>query len=923
MRYGFKILIFLIGLAIPVLGQVNVSLPDTSGDYQTVINIPVYSSDLTGYNVTQYNFKVKFDGNILEAQDVKVDGTLSDKITWTVTPTIKQNSIEVNADGVFALSGNGVLVYLTFQVKAQSGFTDLSFDNFTFNSGSPSANTKDGSFTVNEKATLNLISAGDGEGQVYVNGTAVSLPYTAEFPKGETVELYAEAAVSSNFTGWTGDIQTSQNPVYVVMDSDKSITANFNLKEFTITTSSNPVDGGSTSGGGIYKYGAQATVSATPNEGWDFINWTENGVEVSNTPDYTFTVDSDRVLVANFQKHIYTISTASNPAEGGTTIGDGQYQYGSQVTVTAFPNDTYDFVNWTENNIIVSTDSQYTFVVTSDRSLIANFEKRKFTVKTSSNPAEGGTTSGDGRYEQGSQVTVTATPATGYQFKNWTENDKIVSTDSQYTFIITSNRNLVANFDKIKYNVLTSASPQEGGATSGDGQYFYGDNVTVSAVPATGYRFKNWTENNIIVSTSKNYTFTITSNRNLVAHFKKIRFTVTTSANPQNGGSTSGDGQYYYGDNVTVTATPNVRYVFEYWTENNIIVSTNSEYSFIIESNRNLVANFEIKAFTISANPIPAEGGSVSGTGNYKYGETATLRAIANYGYKFVEWRENGSVVSTDSILTFPVESNRTFDAIFSEMEFSVSCAASPPEGGITSGCGIFKYKQTATLKTTPYPGWRFINWTDGDGKVLSDKKEFNLTVTKNIIAVANYEVELYTLTCMPNPPDAGFTSGCGVFKYGQTAQLRAVAGENWKFVYWSDSTGDTLSTDSSFSYVVQSDEELIANFTTLTGIENLESEGEVPDKFFVANNYPNPFNPSTVIKFGVPFTSVVTINIFNVNGQLVKRLIDGKTLAPGFYKYNFDAGNLSSGIYFYRIVARSLQNEQNIQETRKMILLK
>ncbi len=850
MRYLFKILLLIIGLSFPVLGQVDVSLPDTTGDYQTVINIPVYTSDLTGQNVTQYNFKVSFDGQILEAQDVKVSGTLSDEITWTVTPTIKKNSIEVNADGIFALSGSGVLVYLTFNVTAQSGSTALTFEDFTFNNGTPFANTHDGSFTVNEKAILNLNSAGDGEGKVYVNGALVNLPYSAEYNVGEAVELFAEAELSSNFTGWTGDIQTTENPVVVTMDSDKSITVNFNLKEFTITTSSNPAEGGTTTGDGVYKYGTQATVTATPAEGWDFLYWTEDGTEVSNSPTYVFTVAADRNLVANFQKHIFNITTSPNPAEGGTTTGDGRYEYGAQAIVTAFPNDSYDFNNWTENSVIVSTDSQYVFTVSADRNLTANFEKRKFLVKTSANPEDGGT-------------------------------------------------------------------------TSGDGQYFYGDNVTVSATPSAGYRFLNWTENNLIVSTSKNYSFTIVSERNLVANFKRIKYTIETSSNPQNGGSTDGDGQYFYGESVTVTATPNIRFVFENWTENNTIVSTSAQYTFTVERNRNLVANFEIKAFTISANPVPSYGGSVTGTGNYKYGETAVLKAKANYGYKFLEWRENGNHVSSDTVLSFTVDKNRTFNAVFTEREYSVTCAAFPPEGGITSGCGVFKYNKTANLKSSPYPGWKFINWTDDQGKILSDKAEFDIVVTKNITVFANFEEELFTINCMSVPSDAGFTSGCGVFKYGQTAELKAIPNINWKFDYWSNSTGDTLSVDSLYIFTVEQTEDIIANFTTLTGIKNLEFNGTIPNRYFVDNNYPNPFNPSTVIKFGLPFTSVVSLEIFNINGQVVKELVRRQTLSPGIYNYTFDAGNLASGIYFYRIVAQSLENENIIREIRKMVLLK
>ncbi len=776
MKVLIKALLLLIGFGFATFAQVNVSLPDTSGKYLTTINIPVYTSDLTGQNVTAYKFKVKFDGAILEAKGVDVTGTLSDKISWTVTPDLTDdNSIKVSADGIFALSGKGVLVYLTFDVIAQNGQTALTFDDFTFNNGIPVANTTDGSFKVDVTLTLN--KAGDGDGKVYVNGTGVNIPYSAQFAFGETVELFADPDDSSDFTGWTGDIQTTANPVNVIMDADKSITANFALKQFTV-------------------------------------------------------------------------STSGNPTEGGTTTGDGVYNYGTQVTVNATPNEGYKFVNWTENNAVVSTAQQYSFVVT-------------------------------------------------------------------------SNRNLVANFEKLKYTVVTSANPAQGGTTSGDGEYFYGENVTVVATPNNGYEFLNWTENNIVVSTSRQFIFTINGNRNLVANFRRIKYTVHTEPNPQNGGSTSGDGQYFQGETVTVTATPNFRFVFKNWTENNIIVSTSPQYTFTIESNRNLVANFEIKAFRVAANVIPANSGTVEGTGNYKYGETAVLKAKAAYGFKFVEWRENGNPVSTDTVLSFTVQSNRTFDAIFTERNFTLSCAALPTDGGVTSGCGIFKYMQNANLKAYANPGWKFVNWTASDGTVLSNQNEFNLTVTQNLTVTANFDEELYTLTCKANPPDAGFTSGCGIFKYGQSAHLKAIPNNNWKFDYWSDSTGDTVSVDSAFVYIIEGEEELIANFSTLTGIENLNYESGIPKQYFIDNNYPNPFNPSTIIKFGLPATSTVSLSIFDVTGRLIRKVLDSEQLPAGVYKFNFVADDLPSGIYFYRVVAFSGMNKNSFIETRKMILLK
>ena len=72
--------------------------------------------------------------------------------------------------------------------------------------------------------------------------------------------------------------------------------------------------------------------------------------------------------------HTYEIAASANPTEGGTVAGAGTYVHGSSVTLTATPNEDYNFVNWTENGEEVSTDAEYTFDVTAARTLVANFE---------------------------------------------------------------------------------------------------------------------------------------------------------------------------------------------------------------------------------------------------------------------------------------------------------------------------------------------------------------------------------------------------------------------------------------------------------------------------------------------------------------------------------------------------------------------
>jgi hypothetical protein len=147
---------------------------------------------------------------------------------------------------------------------------------------------------------------------------------------------------------------------------------------YAISTGISPVGGGISSGGGIVDCGANVVVNATPSACYQFINWTENGTEVSAASSYAFTATGNRALVANFQQvdfSTYEISVGPSPATGGITSGSSTAGCGSNLTVTATPNPPYQFLNWIENGTVVSTNTSYAFTVTTNRNLVALFDR--------------------------------------------------------------------------------------------------------------------------------------------------------------------------------------------------------------------------------------------------------------------------------------------------------------------------------------------------------------------------------------------------------------------------------------------------------------------------------------------------------------------------------------------------------------------
>ncbi|MFA6978575.1 MAG: PQQ-binding-like beta-propeller repeat protein [Ignavibacteriaceae bacterium] len=102
----------------------------------------------------------------------------------------------------------------------------------------------------------------------------------------------------------------------------------------------------------------------------------------------------------------------------------------------------------------------------------------------------------------------------------------------------------------------------------------------------------------------------------------------------------------------------------------------------------------------------------------------------------------------------------------------------------------------------------------------------------------------------------------------------------------------------------------------------SIKDEVVIPTTYALMQNFPNPFNPTTTIRYSLPFDSKVTIKIYNVLGQDVKLLRD-ETVSAGNYEVQFNSDKLSSGIYFYRISAESIDGKEKYSSIKKMILLK
>jgi hypothetical protein len=110
--------------------------------------------------------------------------------------------------------------------------------------------------------------------------------------------------------------------------------------------------------------------------------------------------------------------------------------------------------------------------------------------------------------------------------------------------------------------------------------------------------------------------------------------------------------------------------------------------------------------------------------------------------------------------------------------------------------------------------------------------------------------------------------------------------------------------------------ERALAWINTTNGVGAIEGKPQLPGQYALSQNYPNPFNPTTKINFSVPSAGHVTLIIYNILGQEIKKLVNSE-MAPGTYTVSFDAHEFSSGVYIYRL------SSNNVNITKKMMLIK
>jgi hypothetical protein len=327
---------------------------------------------------------------------------------------------------------------------------------------------------------------------------------------------------------------------------------------------------------------------------------------------------------------------------------------------------------------------------------------------------------------------------------------------------------------------------------------------------------------------------------------------VTISATPAAGGTFVGAGSFAQSSAVTVTATPSTGFTFANWTEGGTAVSTSPSYLFNMAGNRALVANFAPVAagqFALNLSSSPAAGGTTTGSGSFAAGTNVAITATANNGYTFVNWTDNGSVVSSSSNFQLALNSSRSLVANFRVIpssQFAVILSSSPAAGGTTDGEGAYSAGTSVTISAVPNIAYTFTNWTDkGTGAVVSTSANYTFALATNRTLVANFAIKTFTLNVSATNGTVLKTPNQTTYNYGTSVVLSATANSGFTFSSWS---GDASGSNNPITVVMNADKNITANFTAAVAV------GPGPVVLGLAGDY------SILTKSGISSTGITAV---------------------------------------------------------------
>ena len=642
----------------------------------------------------------------VELYNVKYDATTG---LPTVTPfkTVSSTYLGTNIDGLAFDYAGDLYVVNSSKEKFQKFAVPTNNNTCTVPAKKSQVITLV-SATPEHNVTINVV----GEGTVTGANTGTYL-------EGTELTLTATPSAHYEFTGWTGDVTSADNPLTIPVDGDKNITANFAKKQYTLTVLTNDENKGTVSGAGTYDYGTVVTIEAIAQPGYKLLYWSDRSKELSRT----ITMNKNEALSAYFVKEYaveptFTIEKVWENAQVPAATGDGYQAVGWDQKIY-MQNKTAGKIQVFSNG----TDATVDYATSGTGQQIAVDEAGNLIVfnayfATSTPNSVLIYKKGDAT---GTAVSFTLQDPARCDF--FSASGDIYSPEGGYVYFYCAGKTVI-NRLKITNGAATTSdvttdvvgesvysSPQNTNYVMVD---IFGNLVAharsnaINAINIYTNETKTFSLQNIKMGTLGGCSFELGGKELWAYHAGATNYSSEWNLYNMTDGKFLSDTILYAVDKTNSSNNAcnwlNVQVVDE---------KTAYIYQFCPKK---AVALWKVSLkenYIVSAT---ATNGTVTGAGNYQEGATATLTATPNTGYKFVNWTKGGEVVSTDATYSFPVTENVELVANFEALaQYKINAHADHTNHGYVTGGGDYYEGKEVTLKAVAKSAYYFTQWNDGN----------------------------------------------------------------------------------------------------------------------------------------------------------------------------------------------------------------
>ncbi|GHT42201.1 hypothetical protein AGMMS49965_13260 [Bacteroidia bacterium] len=699
-------------------------------------------------------------------------------------------------EGIASIMGVGYYLpntSVTFSCVTKRGYT---FDGWY-----------DGNTKVSAATTYTFSS---GTQRKYLIAKTVKTPYTFKFTDAtgthtqtpvyytDYVQYDAAEPVGQYFDHWDSQNIILKDPyakkgAFCMPDRNVEINAVFKYYDYKITTKSVPSASGSISGAPDTAHYGDATstfsITATPNRGWRFVNWSSTGGTIANVNNATtnFSMPAHDVeITANFVQIDYTYTITN----GDGTFTDEHKHYGDVVAYNAgTPPIGKVFDHWTVSGVTMdTTKANGTFVMPDNAvTLVAVFKwaDYSFTVVggTGSQPA----------VHYGDTVNYAANIPVGYEFVRWISSDIYPPENASGSLSMPAkNVTITAEIRMIDYSLTVIGG-------TGSGIKHYGDNVYVDATVPIGKRFDSWTTTGISPEPhTQHREFSMPANDvEMEAHFDWIYHNISKVSNPTDGGTFNISAETaHYSEQVELIPFPATGYKLISFSTTGGTISYNETDGYFLtmpNSDVTVTANFEKIKYGIDKEIDPANGGSFSAPATATYGEQVTLTPTPATGYYFSHFSTTGGTLDGNT-LTMPA-SDVTVTAHFDWIYHNISKVSNPADGGTFNiSAETAHYSEQVELIPLPATGYKLISFSTTGGTISYNETDgYFLTMPNSDVTItANFETQ-HAITKESDPEDGGTFDAPEKAFYGEQVQLTPIPADGYVFISW-ETTGGTIS---------------------------------------------------------------------------------------------------------------------------------